>query len=509
MRKVSIFWGIVLLCLVHVIPCAAQPQTWYQGISQSNINLRGSAVIVGQIDINVADPGNVVVQFDGLCLASVGDRIVLAASNDGTWHPNDGNVNIEAPNADVPRGNFSHTRVYPVTAGSHSYYAVAQNYVEQDGDGRASIYGTLTVKYVPTADQAIIGFQGISTGLINLRGTDVVVGQRTIVAPSAGNVLVRFDGVCIPDTGDLIVLAASNDIHWHPNDGNVNVEAVDSDVNRTCFSHSRMYPVTAGSHTYYAVARNYVEQNGSGSAYIYGSLTVEFIPTIANRLSVAQEGISQTNINVRGSVVTLAQIDLNLPLAGKVVVHFDGMCHTDVGDRIVLAASNDAAWHVSDGMTYVEAVNDDVDGQPFSHTRSYNVQPGARSYYAVAQNYVEQGGNGLASIYGSLSVEYFPTINVGVDQNNDIVPTNYALLQNYPNPFNPATTLEFYLPEAGHVNLDIYDILGSRVLSLIDDYQQAGRHRVVWDASGQPTGVYFYRIQAGDYRDTKSMLLVK
>ena len=71
------------------------------------------------------------------------------ASNTNSWGTDDGNVSVQAVNADLNRNSFSHTHVYDVTAGSHTYYAVAQNYVETAGSGIASIYGSLTAELIP------------------------------------------------------------------------------------------------------------------------------------------------------------------------------------------------------------------------------------------------------------------------------------------------------------------------------------------------------------------------
>jgi hypothetical protein len=91
----------------------------------------------------------------------------------------------------------------------------------------------------------------------------------------------------------------------------------------------------------------------------------------------------------------------------------------------------------------------------------------------------------------------------------DIVPVEFSLSQNYPNPFNASTTIQFNLPEAGEVTIQIYDILGRSVETLISGTQSAGVHSVVWNADNQPSGVYFYRIDAGDFSDQKSCLLLK
>lgn len=90
-----------------------------------------------------------------------------------------------------------------------------------------------------------------------------------------------------------------------------------------------------------------------------------------------------------------------------------------------------------------------------------------------------------------------------------IVPEDFALHQNYPNPFNPTTEIGFSLPEASHTTLDIYNIMGQTVATLIDEYRQAGNHEVTWNANGIASGVYLYRLTAGEFTDTKRMLLLK
>jgi hypothetical protein len=94
------------------------------------------------------------------------------------------------------------------------------------------------------------------------------------------------------------------------------------------------------------------------------------------------------------------------------------------------------------------------------------------------------------------------------------VPTTYALEQNYPNPFNASTVVRFSIPHDGRVRLEVFDVLGRKVRTLVDDVKPLGLYAVDWDGtdnSGTPvsTGVYFYRIQTADYSKTRSMLLLK
>ncbi len=91
------------------------------------------------------------------------------------------------------------------------------------------------------------------------------------------------------------------------------------------------------------------------------------------------------------------------------------------------------------------------------------------------------------------------------------VPTAFLLAQNYPNPFNPATVIEFSVPagDRAAVTLRVFDLLGRQVASLADGPKAPGVYRIAWDASALPAGVYFYRMQAGTYSETKKMLLLR
>ncbi|MCP4580576.1 MAG: T9SS type A sorting domain-containing protein [candidate division Zixibacteria bacterium] len=91
----------------------------------------------------------------------------------------------------------------------------------------------------------------------------------------------------------------------------------------------------------------------------------------------------------------------------------------------------------------------------------------------------------------------------------DLLPTDFHLHQNYPNPFNASTTIEYELPYPEHVLIDIYDILGRRLATIVDLYQSAGYHQVIWQASNFSSGLFFCRIQAGDYTKTMKMQLIK
>ncbi len=90
------------------------------------------------------------------------------------------------------------------------------------------------------------------------------------------------------------------------------------------------------------------------------------------------------------------------------------------------------------------------------------------------------------------------------------VPNEFmSLSQNYPNPFNPTTRIVYQIPEKGNVTLKVFDMLGKEIATLVEEYRDEGRYEVEFNASEFSSGAYFYRIQAGDFVETKKMILMK
>ncbi|MCK4980260.1 MAG: T9SS type A sorting domain-containing protein, partial [Candidatus Delongbacteria bacterium] len=98
---------------------------------------------------------------------------------------------------------------------------------------------------------------------------------------------------------------------------------------------------------------------------------------------------------------------------------------------------------------------------------------------------------------------------VGVEENESVHPTEYALYQNYPNPFNPTTSISFFSKESGKVNLAVYNVAGEKVASLVDRNLKSGYHKINFDASRLNSGVYYYTLVTPETRITKKMVLVK
>jgi hypothetical protein len=116
------------------------------------------------------------------------------------------------------------------------------------------------------------------------------------------------------------------------------------------------------------------------------------------------------------------------------------------------------------------------------------------------------GGNAVWD--GHIGYATAPKDPVGIDETQNIL-KGYFLKQNYPNPFNPTTNIEFSIPKSEFVTLKVYNILGEEVARLVSQRLTAGKYKYDWDASKMASGVYLYRIQAGNYVETKKMVLLR
>jgi alpha-amylase len=110
--------------------------------------------------------------------------------------------------------------------------------------------------------------------------------------------------------------------------------------------------------------------------------------------------------------------------------------------------------------------------------------------------------------YGTLIYSFANGSGTAVDERTEI-PKDYTLLQNYPNPFNPATTIRYSIARQSHVELKVFDLLGREVSTLVSSVQTAGEYKVQFDGSRLPSGVYIYTLKAGEFRDSKKLLLLK
>ncbi len=105
-------------------------------------------------------------------------------------------------------------------------------------------------------------------------------------------------------------------------------------------------------------------------------------------------------------------------------------------------------------------------------------------------------------------IVYGDTTVVGINDPDNTV-KDFSLFQNYPNPFNPSTKIKFVIPKSSFVNLKVYDVLGREIVTLVNEEKSAGEYEIEFDATGLPSGVYIYKLQAGSYTSFKKMILLR
>ena len=191
--------------------------------------------------------------------------------------------------------------------------------------------------------------------------------------------------------------------------------------------------------------------------------------------------------------------------------------HTDVLDTVYVTAN---AWgtaqYRTNSVACLRLMNDERLTDNTYDSTGHLIYSYVSEIFSA--NFISAGFNILASVSksgqppfvtysSSASADFVGGISDVRD--NGTLPDKFEISQNYPNPFNPTTTIQYDLPIASNVAIDIYDILGNKVETLINSEQQPGHHEVVWDARDEASGIYFYKIQAGSFVESKRMTLLK
>ncbi|HAB50770.1 MAG TPA: hypothetical protein DCE80_01095 [Ignavibacteriales bacterium] len=163
-------------------------------------------------------------------------------------------------------------------------------------------------------------------------------------------------------------------------------------------------------------------------------------------------------------------------------------------DHIFASVEDGGVFQFTDiGENWV-AVNN---GLPFKNPLSLGIN---------SSGYIFAGTSG-GGVFRSIN----PTVSV--EEKNNFTPLEFSLAQNYPNPFNPSTKIKYAIPgnvETRHgVSLRVYDVLGNEVATLVNEEKEAGSYEVEWNAVDKSSGVYFYQLKAGEYANTKKMILLR
>lgn len=215
------------------------------------------------------------------------------------------------------------------------------------------------------------------------------------------------------------------------------------------------------------------------------------------------ENINEVDIRLFHGVTDAPTLDLEVTLPNGDLVEIEGFGYGDQTDYLSLAPA----------MYDVDVLASASSSLLFSHTLDLS-EDNAFAATVIASGFVNGNANNrgelyeLMAVYENGSVVLVEGIATSVD-GTGLTPREFSLNQNYPNPFNPSTEITYSLPQAEMVTLEIFDMIGRKVATLVSTEMSAGVHQATFDASNLSSGVYLYRLQAGSYVSTQKMMLVK
>ncbi len=192
-----------------------------------------------------------------------------------------------------------------------------------------------------------------------------------------------------------------------------------------------------------------------------------------------------------------------------------------IRDTLLLASGWNMIGSISTPIAVAQITSDPggIVTSPFfgysgSYTSSDSIQPGKSYWVKVNQSGKLFLASSASTVNSSNRIKIIPSGELppaapGSQGAATPIPALYGLEQNYPNPFNPAATISFSLPSRSFVSLKVFDVLGREVSILLADELSAGRYARQWSAEGLPSGVYFYRMQAGSFNETKKLILLR
>jgi len=170
----------------------------------------------------------------------------------------------------------------------------------------------------------------------------------------------------------------------------------------------------------------------------------------------------------------------------------------------VLPSEATKNWNVMGGAT-VESGQVRIGGFSIESLSREGVVPIAELVFVIRKNVYGRGELNVTRLMDDLAGT---NVKPGYAE-VFALPNGHALSENYPNPFNPATEIRYQISDEGYVALRVYNTLGQEVATLVDEVKEAGYHSVKWDASEMPSGVYFYRLTAGEFSQARRMVLMQ
>jgi len=258
----------------------------------------------------------------------------------------------------------------------------------------------------------------------------------------------------------------------------------------------------------------------NGSNWVFGNFPLDYVYTLTSNMyfSFAGNNDGVYRSTDKGFVWTLT--GLNIPTISLVSNGSNIYAGTD-HSGVYFSSNNGTSWFptaLDTGVVTSLEINGSILVAGFDHGGIYLSSDNGMNW---AQK--NQGFDTLPTIY-SLKIFnnyiYAGTYGnslwcrplsemIGIQNISMEVPAAFSLSQNYPNPFNPSTTIKFSIPKSSAIKLTIFDITGRELEVLVNETLAAGTYQTEWNASSYSSGIYFYKLQSGNYSETKRMILVK
>lgn len=412
-------------------------------------------------------------------------------------------------------GGSSFTKVYDLTNGTSTYSQIALDVDALASANGLSLTGTFVVKF-QQYDNYGLTTDGMTFDDISVISNDVPPVADFSGSPTSGNypLAVTFTDLSTNNPsswnwtfGDGGTSTAQNPSHTYTDPGTYTVTLTATNAFGSDGETKTGYITVndPGSSTWVTITYDDFESgwgsytDGGGDCALYTGGTYAWEGTNAADI--------QDNSGVSSSFYHTGSYNVTGFSELEVDFYFVAISMDNSREDFWIQYYDGSTWYTV--AAFARGI--DFDNNTFYHatvsisSANYNFPTDARLRFMC-----DASGN-IDDVYlDNITFRGFGTMSSFADAGKgNAIPEKFSLSQNYPNPFNPVTTIKFSLPEASDVSVEVYNILGQRVATIVDGFYEPGEYQVNWDGNTQASGVYFYHIQAGQFRETKKMVLLK
>lgn len=411
----------------------SQKLVWSTEVHHDDIQLRlPISTVLAKLDVALPNDGKVMVRFDGHCQSSPGDRIIVAASNIEKWQTNEGNLGLYAYKVESNNQSFAHQRVYDVTAGLQTFYAIGQNFVDTDGSGIASIHGTLIVEYYPNSPEVyVFNGQGILKYPIILNENAQIISSQKVNIPDKGKVLVHLATSVYSLSNNELEIALNDSEIWPMNDFTSPVNIVNSYATRYA-SISKIFEVESGEHEFFMLAKkNAGDMTNTNNAF-YANMTVQFFPEGEETNVLKTDELVSEKINSNSQISNLGKLKIEAPHKGKVIIQASGKYKIQSQQTAIFEIATTNLTEISNPDLKVQKLHDNHGEEYFSVTKIFEIEKGYNEFNFYGK--FDQSAESLTDgeVTGLFTLKYVadPLIS-SIDGQDNQVYQKYAV---FPNP---------------------------------------------------------------------------